>query len=255
MDTDMNMDSDTTTNMEMPQVDMQPPAPAPQDMSSFPPLPQELPSNTPSSSGIPSGPLFQSTGIFTHATNSSYPGAPSSAIVPSQQGPVVAREIIVKVHIRRPERDSWAYLGRAVVSQEVVGKSNRIVVKSLTSHKILTVFAESTALQAEKRGNFVVVGCVEGTRVISWSLNALNNSETLRLLAIIELSCTTTKHFNTDPHVQNSTKRRIARLIRDDRKKRHKRRKDQDAMIAAFEKTGLGDGGANVQQAQTMQTS
>lgn len=62
----------------------------------------------------------------------------------------------------------------------------------MTSHKILTVFGEvchyllslvsltlltalpqlqSTALQAEKRGNFVVVGCVEGTRVISWSLN------------------------------------------------------------------------------------
>lgn len=26
-------------------------------------------------------------------------------------------------------------------------------------------------LQAEKRGNFVVLGCVEGSRVISWSLN------------------------------------------------------------------------------------
>jgi hypothetical protein len=26
-------------------------------------------------------------------------------------------------------------------------------------------------LQAEKRGNFVVIGCVEGSRVVSWSLN------------------------------------------------------------------------------------
>lgn len=122
------MDSDTTTNMEMPPADMQPPAP--QEMSGFPPLTQEQPSNTPSSSGIPPGPLFQSTGVFTHATNSSYPGAPSSAsaIVPSQQqGQAIPREIIVKVHIRRPERDSWAYLGRAVVSQEVLGgKSSRI---------------------------------------------------------------------------------------------------------------------------------
>jgi hypothetical protein len=36
------------------------------------------------------------------------------------------RDIQVKVHIRRPERDSWAYLGRALVSQEVVGQSSRV---------------------------------------------------------------------------------------------------------------------------------
>ena len=122
----MNMDSDTTTNMEMPQVSMQIPL---VELPTIPlPIPQDLQhSNIPSSSGIPSGPLFQSAGLFTHATNSSYPGAPSSAIVPSQQGQAIPREIIVKVHIRRPERDNWAYLGRAVVAQEVIGgKSSRI---------------------------------------------------------------------------------------------------------------------------------
>lgn len=28
------------------------------------------------------------------------------------------RDISVKVHIRRPDKDSWAYLGRGLVSQE-----------------------------------------------------------------------------------------------------------------------------------------
>ncbi|KAI0082276.1 hypothetical protein K474DRAFT_1565941, partial [Panus rudis PR-1116 ss-1] len=150
------------------------------------------------------------------------------------------KDIAVKVHIRRPERDNWAYLGRAIVTRESVGpKSSRIVVRSVQSHKILTAFGEGTALQAEKRGNFVVVGCVEGNRVVSWSLNALNNSETLRLLAIIELCSLACKHFNGDPHLQNTYRRRIARAIKDDRRKRHKRRKDQDAMVAAFANTGL----------------
>jgi len=36
------------------------------------------------------------------------------------------RDIQVKVHIRRPEKDSWAYLGRALVTQEVVGQSSRV---------------------------------------------------------------------------------------------------------------------------------
>jgi hypothetical protein len=36
------------------------------------------------------------------------------------------REIQVKVHIRRPERDSWVYLGRGTVIQEVTGQSSRV---------------------------------------------------------------------------------------------------------------------------------
>ncbi|KIP11387.1 hypothetical protein PHLGIDRAFT_114521 [Phlebiopsis gigantea 11061_1 CR5-6] len=150
------------------------------------------------------------------------------------------REIPVKVHVRRPDRDTWAYVGRAIVSQEAFGQGTRIVVRAHVSRKVVTAFSEGASLQAEKRGNFVVVSCVEGGRVISWSLNALNNSETLRLLAIIELSCYTSKH-TVNPDVQHSHLRRIARVIKDDRRKRHRRRKDQDAMVAAFAKTGLAE--------------
>ncbi|KAI0735065.1 hypothetical protein C8Q76DRAFT_269207 [Earliella scabrosa] len=202
------------------------------------------------------------------------------------------RDIPVKVHIRRPDRDSWAYMGRGIVSQEISGQSSRVVVRSASSHKILTVFGEGAALQAERRGNFVVIGCVEGGKVVSWSLNvsllllvhiaglttgsflyggvftpgrigpcphiihgtcnartaqllpclqALNNSETVRLLASIELACYACKQAMADPATHGTFRRRVARLIKDDRRRRHKRRKDQDAMVAAFARTGLGD--------------
>jgi hypothetical protein len=36
------------------------------------------------------------------------------------------RDIQVKVHIRRPERDSWVYLGRGLVTQELTGHSSRV---------------------------------------------------------------------------------------------------------------------------------
>jgi hypothetical protein len=36
------------------------------------------------------------------------------------------RDIQVKVHIRRPERDSWVYMGRGIVTQEVTGHSSRV---------------------------------------------------------------------------------------------------------------------------------
>ncbi|KAG2154772.1 hypothetical protein DEU56DRAFT_770282 [Suillus clintonianus] len=151
------------------------------------------------------------------------------------------RDIQVKVHIRRPEKDSWAYLGRALVSQEVVGQSSRVVVRSLTSSKVLVAFGEVSELQAEKRGNFVVVGCVEGSRVISWSLNAVNNSETLRLLASIELACYRCRLAVVDPRTHTKSRRRIERVIKEDRRRRHRRRKDQDAMIDAFQQQHLGD--------------
>ena len=70
---------------------------------------------------------------------------------------------------------------------------------------------------------------------------ALNNSETLRLLATIELSCHSTKHSGGSSELHHSHMRRIARVIKDDRRKRHKRRKDQDAMVDAFARTGLDD--------------
>jgi hypothetical protein len=35
-------------------------------------------------------------------------------------------EIPVKVHIRRPGKDAWVYLGRATVTQEILGQSSRV---------------------------------------------------------------------------------------------------------------------------------
>jgi len=38
-----------------------------------------------------------------------------------------SRDLIqVKVHIRRPEKDAWVYLGRGLVSHEVNGHSSRV---------------------------------------------------------------------------------------------------------------------------------
>ncbi|KII93916.1 hypothetical protein PLICRDRAFT_132160 [Plicaturopsis crispa FD-325 SS-3] len=149
------------------------------------------------------------------------------------------RDIAVKVHIRRPEKDSWVYVGRGLVTQEMTGQSSRVVVRSVSSGKTIAVFSEGSDLQAEKRGNFVVVGCVEGSRVVSWSLNALNNSETLRLLASIELACYKCKQALADPRTHTKVRRRIERVIKDDRRRRHRRRKDQEAMIDAFSKQNI----------------
>jgi len=152
------------------------------------------------------------------------------------------REIQVKVHVRQADKDSWLYLGRAVVTQEVYGQSSRVVVvRHLGNGKPITTFSEASDLQAEKRGNFVVIGCIDGGKVVSWSLNALNNSETLRLLASIELACYKCKQALQDPRLHHKARRRIERLIKDDRRKRHRRRKDQEALIDAFAKQNLGD--------------
>jgi len=148
------------------------------------------------------------------------------------------RDIQVKVHVRKPEGDVWVYLGRGLATQEVSGHSSRVVVRAATG-KILATFGESSNLQAEKRGNFVVVGCVEATRVVSWSLNALNNSETLRLLASIELACYRCKQALSDPRMHSKGRRKVERIIKDDRRRRHRRRKEQEAMIDAFAKQRL----------------
>jgi len=152
------------------------------------------------------------------------------------------REISVKVHIRRPERDSWVYVGRATVSLDTAGHSSQVVVRSVSTastDKVLTVFSENSELQAEKRGNFVVVGCIEGSKVISWSLNALNASETLRLLACIELACYRCKQAIADPRLHHRSRRLVERVIKDDRRKRHRRRQEQETMIDLFSKQDL----------------
>lgn len=81
------------------------------------------------------------------------------AIAP-QKEPV--RDLCVKVHVRRSGKDAWTYLGRAFVSQELVGHSaqtSRVgewcglmtpatnahvvpVLRSAASNKILTSFSE-----------------------------------------------------------------------------------------------------------------
>jgi len=166
----------------------------------------------------------------------------SQAAISTTRSRDTFRDIAVKVHIRRPGKDSWVYLGRALVTQEIVGQTSRVVVRSTTNDKVMTSFHESCDLQAEKRGNFVVIGCIENSRVVSWSLNALNNSETLRLLASIELACYKCKQAIADPRMHTKIRRRVAHIIKEDRKKRHRRRKDQDALTDAFAKQNLEDG-------------
>ncbi|KAF8213117.1 hypothetical protein K438DRAFT_1706727 [Mycena galopus ATCC 62051] len=182
-------------------------------------------------SGIPQASQSQASQLVHSDISNTQPTAPTP---PAPRD--AFRDIQVKVHIRRPDRDSWVYMGRGVVSQDINGHASRVVVRAVSTGKVICVFNEGSELQAEKRGNFVVIGCVEGSRVVSWSLNALNNSETLRLLASIELACYKCKQALADPRNHTKARRRIERVIKDDRRRRHRRRKDQDAMIDAFSK-------------------
>jgi len=143
------------------------------------------------------------------------------------------RQLPVRVHVRKPGRDSWVYVGRATVSHEVIGQTSRVVVRT-GGDKVLVTFGEQCDLQAERRGNFVVVACVEPDGVLSWSLNAVNIADTLRLLASIELACYKSKQIFSDPMRYTSVRRKIERVIRDDRRKRHKRKRDEETMISAF---------------------
>lgn len=36
------------------------------------------------------------------------------------------RQLPVRVHVRRPGRDAWFYIGRATVSHEVIGQTSRV---------------------------------------------------------------------------------------------------------------------------------
>lgn len=72
-------------------------------------------------------------------------------------------------------------------------------------------------------------------------IQALNNTETLRLLASIELACYRCRLAVGDPRTHTKSRRRIERVIKEDRRRRHRRRKDQDAMIDAFQQHHLGD--------------
>lgn len=198
----------------------------------------EVDSEAVSTSGIPQASQSQTTMPIIHSDISNTHSA--SPVPPAPRD--TFRDIQVKVHIRRPDRDSWVYMGRGIVSQDISGQSSRVVVRAVSTGKVIAMFNEGSDLQAEKRGNFVVIGCVEGSRVVSWSLNALNNSETLRLLASIELACYKCKQAMADPRMHTKSRRRIERVIKDDRRRRHRRRKDQEAMIDAFSKQTIGTG-------------
>ena len=69
-------------------------------------------------------------------------------------------------------------------------------------------------------------------------MKALNNSETVRLLASIELTCDSRRYAANSPQL-SAHRRLVARMIKDDRRKRHRRRKETDNLVAAFERTGL----------------
>ena len=70
---------------------------------------------------------------------------------------------------------------------------------------------------------------------------ALNASETLRLLACIELTCYRCKQAVADPRLHHRSRRRIERVIKDDRRRRHKRRQEQESMIDLFSKQDLNE--------------
>ena len=65
-------------------------------------------------------------------------------------------EIPVKVHIRRPGKDAWVYLGRATVTQEIHGQSSRVgewylsAVPTTKSLGLLTNISPSCSLCNER---------------------------------------------------------------------------------------------------------
>ena len=65
-------------------------------------------------------------------------------------------------------------------------------------------------------------------------MKALNNSETVRLLASIELACYACKQAMADPALHGTFRRRVARTIKDDRRRRQEDPvADQDRDTAA----------------------
>jgi hypothetical protein len=76
------------------------------------------------------------------------------------------REMHIKVHIRRPGRDSWSYIGRGTATQEILGHSSRVgkhrlecylegllhktlllVIRQTGTGKVLVVFSEVTTFR------------------------------------------------------------------------------------------------------------
>lgn len=72
-------------------------------------------------------------------------------------------------------------------------------------------------------------------------IQAMNNSETLRLLTIIELACPFSGKSMAEVHrtYGGKSQRKIDRIIKDDRRRRHKRRKEADSLVDAFARSTL----------------
>lgn len=114
----MNMDSDGTINMDFAEQLIQP---------QQQPQSQQLPRITVSTPDIPSLDSLslqpQGAGMLPAPSATTTQSTETPAPPPAREA---FRDIPVKVHIRRPDRDSWAYLGRAVVTQETIGRAPRI---------------------------------------------------------------------------------------------------------------------------------
>lgn len=79
---------------------------------------------------------------------------------------------VVIVDISRPLTSIASTVVRAVQSQKIIAIFSEVSHRMFTYIRALSeALHKMSDLQAEKRGNFVVLGCVEGSRVISWSLN------------------------------------------------------------------------------------
>ncbi|CAG8754084.1 14181_t:CDS:2, partial [Acaulospora colombiana] len=97
-------------------------------------------------------------------------------------------KIPAKMHVRRPGRDNWSYIGRVGVFQELTHKAPVVVVRLQSTDKVVVAFSEHSNISVDKRGNFVVIASVEPSGVVSYSLHAQTNNDALRLLASIELA-------------------------------------------------------------------
>jgi hypothetical protein len=68
-----------------------------------------------------SGPAIHGADAYTPQPLSAAPSTDAGSGARPTPPPPAFREIPVKVHIRRPDRDNWTYLGRAVVAYEPHG--------------------------------------------------------------------------------------------------------------------------------------
>ncbi|KAG8835528.1 hypothetical protein FRC17_002757 [Serendipita sp. 399] len=156
--------------------------------------------------------------------------------------------IPAKMHIRRPGRDNWSYIGRVGIYQELSHKTPIVVVRLQSNDKTVTTFSEHSNISVDKRGNFIVVAAVEPAGVISYSLHAQTNNDALRLLESIELAAYKIGSIaGTENRQQVKMRKRIEKTIKDDRRRRHRRRKEDDALVAMLDSTSLEQTTAPVQ--------